>query len=143
MPLPTPEPGRVIHYEYLWRHEYEAGEDEGSKQRPCAIIVAITNEKGKIETIVAPITHRRPVPPSIGIEIPPRIKRHLGLDDEPSWVIATDLNVFEWPGVDLYPVPGDRSDTFDYGLLPPRLFEQIRASVEKAGGISIATRRTT
>lgn len=142
MPLPTPEPGRVIHYEYLWRHEYEAGEEEGSKQRPCAIIVAVTDSEGKTETVVAPITHRRPVPPSIGIEIPPRVKSHLGLDDKPSWVITTDLNTFEWPGPDLYPVPGARR-RFDYGLLPPRLFEQIRASVEKAGGISIATPRTT
>src|SRR3546814_20208097 len=89
MPLPKREPGLVIHDEYLWRHEYEAGEDEGRKQRPCAIIVAVTNEKGKTEIIVAPITHRRPAPPSIGIEIPPRVKRHLGLDEEPSWEIGS------------------------------------------------------
>lgn len=142
MPLPKPEPGLVIHFEYLWRHEHEAGSDQGEKKRPCAIVVAATVESGVVETVVAPITHRRPSPPSKGIEIPLRVKRHLGLDDEPSWVIVTDLNVFEWPGVDIYPVPGSRPGVFDYGFLPPRLFEEIRTAVAAAGGIGIATRRT-
>ena len=44
MPLPRPEPGLVIHYEYLWRYESEET-DRGSKRRPCAIIVAITGSQ--------------------------------------------------------------------------------------------------
>lgn len=141
MPLPRPEPGLVIHYEYLWRHEHEASFSQGEKRRPCAIIVAVTTENGATETVVAPITHRRPTPPSVGIEIPLKVKRHLGLDNAPSWVIVTDLNVFDWPGVDLYPVPGGPPGVFDYGLLPPRLFETIRAAVLVAGGVGMAVCR--
>ncbi len=141
MPLPRPEPGLVIHYEYLWRHESDDGEEVGSKRRPCAVIVAVTGETGEIETVVAPITHREPRPPSEGLEIPPRVKRHLGLDDERSWIIVTDLNVFMWPGFDIYPVPR-RGNTFEYGMLPPLLFDQIRGKINRFGSLKIATRRT-
>jgi hypothetical protein len=34
MPIPTPEPGLVISYAYLWHHEHEAGREEGRKDRP-------------------------------------------------------------------------------------------------------------
>jgi hypothetical protein len=142
MPLPRPEPGLVIHYEYLWRHESEDGADSGSKKRPCAIIVAVTGETGEIETVVAPITHTEPRLPSEGVEIPLRVKRHLGLDDQRSWVIVTDLNVFLWPGVDLYPVPKTPQGTYEYGLLPPRLFDQIRQRIIQIGSTKRATRRT-
>lgn len=142
MPLPRPEPGLVIHYEYLWRHEHEAGDEQGSKRRPCAIVVATADETGRRETVVAPITHREPQPPALGVEIPLKVKRHLGLDDERSWVIVTDLNVFEWPGPDIYPVPNTVPATFEYGFLPPILFEKIRKAIAAAGGFQSATRRT-
>lgn len=141
MPLPRPEPGLVVHYEYLWRHEREQGDEEGAKRRPCAIIIAVTGETGETETIVAPITHSEPRPPSEGIEVPPRVKRYLGLDDQRSWVIVTDLNVFIWPGVDIYPVPRSPSGTYEYGHLPPRLFEQIRTRIDQIGSMKAATRR--
>lgn len=51
-----------------------------------ATIVAVRHESGAIEVVVAPITHLEPRPPSQGIEIPPKVKHHLGLDDERSWV---------------------------------------------------------
>jgi hypothetical protein len=57
-------------------------------------------------------------------EIPPAIKRHLGLDDQPSWIVLDDFNVFAWPGYDLRPVAGQK-DGYHYGLLPPRMFEGI------------------
>jgi hypothetical protein len=142
MPLPPPEPGLVIHYEYLWRHESEKGEEYGRKCRPCAIVVAVTAESGDIETVVAPITHSEPVPPSEGIEIPRRVKQHLGLDDQRSWVIVTDLNAFIWPGFDIYPVPNNPPGTFAYGYLPPRLFDIIRARIEATGSVKWAIRRS-
>jgi hypothetical protein len=142
MSLPRPEPGLVIHYEYLWRHESGRGEESGAKRRPCAIIVAVTGETGEIETVVAPITHLEPTPPSEGIEIPLRVKKYLGLDEQRSWVIVTDLNVFHWPGIDIYPVPRSPPGTFEYGPLPPKLFDQIRARIVEIGSLSAATRRT-
>lgn len=142
MPLPRPEPGLVIHYEYLWEHESRQGQETGAKQRPCAIIIAVTGETGEIETVVAPITHLEPQSPAEGIEIPPRVKKHLGLDDKRSWVIVTDLNVFKWPGVDIYPVPRSGPGAYDYGFLPPALFDRIRARIDEIGSRKAATRRT-
>lgn len=125
MPLPKPEPGLVIAYEYLWRHEHEAGRHQGSNVRPCAIIVAVEKRAGTTEVVVAPITHLEPMPPSEGMEIPLKVKQHLGLDDERSWIIVTDLNAFVWPGYDVRPVPNSASGEFAYGFLPPKLHAAV------------------
>lgn len=129
MPLPNPEPGLVVCYEFLWSHEHDDGEESGLKKRPCAIILAAETERGQTCVTVAPITHRNPREAIEGVEIPPKVKAHLGLDTARSWIIATELNTFVWPGYDLYPVPGGRPGQFDYGFLPPRLFDQVKARI--------------
>lgn len=60
MSLPAPHPGLVIRYAYLWKWEYEAGREEGSKDRPCAIIMAVTDDEGESQVLVLPITHSPP-----------------------------------------------------------------------------------
>lgn len=129
MPLPAPEPGLVICYEFLWGYEADAGHDTDMKRRPCAIVVASETRKGQVCVTVAPITHREPRHPAEAILIPPRVKAHLGLDAQASWVVLNQLNRFVWPGLDLHPVPGGRPGQFDYGFLPPRLFERIRQGI--------------
>ncbi|MGH6974159.1 MAG: growth inhibitor PemK [Stellaceae bacterium] len=129
MPLPRPEPGLVVCYEFLWRDEARSGLEYGQKQRPCAIIVAVTDSTGKTETIVAPITHTPPTAPSEGIEILSAIKSHLGLDAAPAWAIVTDLNRFIWPGFDLSPIPGRKPPRYAYGMLPPRFFDRIKRRI--------------
>jgi len=42
--------------------------------------------------------------PNVAVEIPLRVKEHLGLDSECSWVIPEEVNVFTWPGFDLRPI---------------------------------------
>ncbi len=73
---------------------------------------------------VAPVTHSPPDNPRVSLELPQAVKRHLGLDDDRSWIILDEVNEFTWPGFDLRPVPGAR-DTFVYGFLPPRLFSAL------------------
>ncbi len=124
MALPEPECGLVISYSYLWRNEYQAGKNEGLKNRPCAIILIVKNENDSRTVTVAPITHTRPINPAVAIEIPTKVKRHLGLDGERSWIILDDFNEFLWPGYDLRPLPG-KAGTYDYGFLPPVLFKQM------------------
>src|SRR3954452_19585873 len=141
MPLPRPTPGLVIHYEYLWRYEVDNGNESGDKVRPCALVIAVSSVSGDITTVVAPITHRILTPPSEGIEIPRRVKQSLGLDQHRSWIIVTDLNEFIWPGLDIYPVPNSPPGTFDYGFLPPLLFDQIRSRILEIGALSSATIR--
>lgn len=123
--LPTPHPGLVIRYAYLWKREYEAGRDEGSKDRPCAIVMAVIDDEGESQVLVLPITHTPPYDDADAVEIPRVTKQRLGLDGERSWVVITEVNEFIWPGPDLRPVPGG-DGSIAYGVLPPRLFEAVR-----------------
>jgi hypothetical protein len=129
MPLPTPEPGLVVCYEFLWSRERQAGHEQGEKKRPSVVVIKTRTEAGQISVTVAPITHRSPRAGTHAIEIPPKVKQHLGLDGQRSWIVHDELNEFIWPGFDLYPVPGGRPGQFDYGFLPPALFEQIIKSI--------------
>ncbi len=72
--------------------------------------------------VVLPITHSPPADPASAVEIPAAIKRHLGLDDERSWIVVAEGNEFDWPGYDIRKI--GRSDRYDYGL-PPRFFKDV------------------
>ncbi|HLJ63917.1 MAG TPA: hypothetical protein VKT70_07420 [Stellaceae bacterium] len=142
MPLPNPEPGLVISYAYLWHHEHEAGQEEGSKDRPSVVVLAIEREAdGATIVTVLPITHRPQSDPASAVEIPAPVKRHLGLDDDRSWVVVSEGNEFLWPGYDLRKLP--HSNQYNHGFLPPRFFNQVlRAFVgfHRRGKRSIASR---
>ncbi|HRO48928.1 MAG TPA: hypothetical protein PLW75_02205 [Hyphomicrobium sp.] len=123
MSLPDPEPGLVINYSYLWHHEHLAGHEEGTKDRPSVIVLAIDEPStGEPVVTVLPITHSEPEEGE-GIEIPQPVKRALGLDAERSWVIVSEGNDFLWPGYDLR--KNRKSNSYAYGLLPPRFFNKI------------------
>jgi hypothetical protein len=76
--FPVPIPGLVIRYSYLWRREHLRGQEEGLKDRPCAVLLAIANEAGDPNVIALPIAHTRPSDPAHGVEIPTATKRRLG-----------------------------------------------------------------
>ena len=125
MPLPIPEPGLVIPYAYLWRHEYRNGQEEGRKVRPSVIVLAVQNPKdGVARVTVAPITHTPPTKDGEAVELPQRVKKALGLDDDRSWIVLDEVNQFSWPGYDLRPVPGSK-DRFAYGFIPPKLYDTV------------------
>jgi len=118
--LPTPEPGLVIRYSFLFS-------DDTEKDRPAVIVLTALNDAGKKIVIVLPITH---TPPAKGaetdsLELPPAIKRHLNLDDGRSWIRLTEANRFEWPGFDLREVGVGKAA---YGFLPPRFFDQVKTA---------------
>lgn len=142
MPLPTPEPGLVIGYAYLWRHEALRGQDHGVKDRPCVIVLSVRDVGGQTVVTVAPITHSPPDRPELAVEIPTGTKRRLGLDEARSWVVVGDLNQFVWPGVDLRPTRRGGRD-YAYGLLPGALYRQVRERVvalAKAGRVRLTGR---
>ncbi len=126
MPLPDPTPGLVISYAYLWHEEAGRGLEEGRKDRPCVVVLSSVLEEHGIVATVAPITHVRPKDPQAAVELPAGTKRRLGLDDERSWVIVSEVNRFRWPGPDLRPIAGTDPQRFSYGLLPAKLFLRIR-----------------
>ncbi|MGC1408947.1 MAG: hypothetical protein WA864_08415 [Acetobacteraceae bacterium] len=126
MPFPDPVPGLVIRYGYLWASEYARGQEEGVKDRPCAVILVTEDDAGERMVTVLPITHSIPADPGLAVEIPAAVKLRLRLDDDRSWVVLTEANRFIWPGPDLRPAtPGDQMSVA-YGSLPYALFEQIK-----------------
>lgn len=76
----------MIGYSYLWAREHSQGAEEGIKDRPCAIVAARQIIEGREVVTVLPITRAPPANPEDAVEIPPLVKRHLGLDDLPSWI---------------------------------------------------------
>lgn len=106
MTWPAPQPGLVVRYSYLWKREAEAGRDEGVKDRPCAIVVAIEGGADHTRVLVLPVTHAPPQLLDEGIEIPQPTKLRLGLDSERSWIMVSEANDFIWPGPDLCFLPG-------------------------------------
>jgi hypothetical protein len=124
--FPEPYAGLVIRYSYLWKREHEQGREEGVKDRPCAVVLVVTDDDGETEVLVVPITHTPPSDPNSAVEIPLETKKRLGLDAERSWIVITEANEFVWPGPDLRPLPGKDASTVAYGPLPPRLFAQVR-----------------
>ena len=59
--------------------------------------------------------------------MPGAVKRHLGLDSDPSWIITTEVNRFIWPGPDIR--PAGNSDTPFYGPIPAKLFSQVKQQI--------------
>jgi hypothetical protein len=125
--LPKPLPGLVIRYNYLWSRDAAQGRDEGSKERPAAIVMAIDAPGSSMARVyVLPITHSAPAKGTEAMEIPAAVCRSAGLDTARSWVILSEFNEFVWPGFDLAVVPGRTPRTFAYGFLTPGFFISLR-----------------
>lgn len=125
MPLPRPEPGLVIRYDYLWLTDSGAARAAG-KERPACLVATLDDEADPGLVLILPITHSPPRGGTAGVEIPFQVGRKLGLDDGRSWIVISEANVDFWPNAGLAPVPGRRG-VFAYGFLPPTLFETVRS----------------
>lgn len=124
-----PEVGDVLSFWYLWRHEFEAGEESGRKARPCVVVVAVARGPEITRVAVAPITHAPPAIDRTSVELPTIVKAHLKLDDDaPSWIICHELNEFNWPGYDLAKLKG----RLLIGRLPHRVLQKVRVAVFEA-----------
>ena len=130
MPLPkTPVPGMIVRYSFLWSSEAAAGATEGRKDRPCVLVTAVRRSvDGRFRVRVLPITHAA-TEPARSVAIPPRVKRHLGLDDDASWIVLDEVNEFVWPGVDLRPISRSKPGVWTFGILPSEIFDEIRTKL--------------
>ena len=143
MKKPAPEVGLVIRYDFLSSHERDRARAAGAKERPCVIVTAVVREAdGRRDILVAPITHAPPRPDTAALEIPARVARHLGLDDERGFIIADEANSLSWDDPGIVPaVPGKR---WAYGRLPKALYEAVRAAMldrVQAGRLKSANRK--
>jgi len=138
---PTPVPGLVVRYNYLWDKEKSQGLSTGSKDRPCAIILYHSKNN---DTIVVPITHS---PPEMGeedlsLEVPAELRDKLGLDEQTNWIRLSEVNRFEWPGSHLRTLPSN-PNRYDYGMIPPEFFEEIKTRLRETmmrGRVALAKR---
>jgi hypothetical protein len=127
----TPFPGMVVRYSFLWSNEARAGETEGRKDRPCVVVTAVRRTPdGRFRIRVLPIAHC-PTEPARSIRVPPKVKRHLGLDADASWIVLDEVNEFVWPGVDLRPVSRLKPGVWTFGVLPTEIFDEIRAKLRQ------------
>ena len=130
--MPEPFPGLVISYSYLWRKDYLAGQEEGVKERPCAIVLSKKLQGDDTVVTVAAITHSEPENPGRAVEIPLKVKEYLNLDSERSWIICTEMNRFIWPGPDIRPIARRGDKKYSYGVLPPRLFSKVTKTLVRS-----------
>lgn len=126
---PTPVPGLVIRYAYLWKQEADRGQVEGRKDRPCVVVVCVEDVEGEKVVTVAPITRSKPARPDLSIEMTEPTRRRLGLGKARNWILATEVNSFYWPGPDLRPTP---SGAYSYGELPAVVFNALKEKVLSA-----------
>jgi len=129
--LPIPKPGLVIRYAYLWEAEARQGREEGTKDRPCAIVLVALREGEHPIVRVLPATHTPPTNPEDALEVPTATKERLGLDGERSWVVLSEANDFIWPGPDLRPLPSAGTGSVAYGFLPPGFMRVLRDRLER------------
>lgn len=128
MAIPPPRNGAVIHYSYLWKHEQEAGLEEGAKDRPAAVVLAHNDSvAGHTVVYVFPVTHSPPDDPAFAVEIPASLKQRLGLDVERSWIVCDEVNRFIWPGFDLRQAPGSSADRWEYGMLSREIYNKTKS----------------
>lgn len=124
--------GQVVLYEYLWAREAESRQRHGRKERPCAVVISITDRNGAVRLFLSPVTHSPPAGSGDAIEIPADVKRRLGLDDAPSWLVVTELNTTLIPAPEFRMTP-DRQWAF--GFLPrallARAVDAVRANAAK------------
>lgn len=119
--MKVPHVGSLIRYAYLWADDAARGQEEGIKDRPCAVVITATDEEGGQVLYVMPVTHSHPRADDLAIELPPATKQRLGLDDEHSWIVTREYNSFTWPGPDIRP---DASGEVVIGMLPATLIER-------------------
>lgn len=124
-----PQIGEVIRHAYLWRNQADRGQTEGAKERPCVVVHKQEERDGSTRLFVIPITHTEPFDIERSVNCPTATKQRLGLDEQSSWIITSELNHFMWPGFDVRPTPDGRPS---YGLLPNtltrRIIEQIKSN---------------
>lgn len=89
-----PKAGDVLRYPYLWARQSRAGETEGRKLRPCAVVLAVTDHTDRTHLRLCAVTTQSPIKGTLAVAVPDTEKRRAGLDAQvPLWVIIDEHNV--------------------------------------------------
>lgn len=133
MALPTPRPGLVVGYDFLFREQADAGQENASKPHPAAIIL-ITKTDVQTRVSLLAISHS---PPRRGeeayhLKLASTECRLMGLDHGDHWINLRDINSFDWPGYDLVPSAPGRS--YVYGTMSRSTFVRVVNALKAAAG---------
>lgn len=118
------------------------GASEGRKDRPTVIVLAARDEDHDTVVYVAPITHVDPCD-ALAVPLSEKVKRRLGMDAAPSWIVTAELNRFVWPGHDLRPISRREPDRFTWGYLPVDVFARVKLNLRaqaRVGRVSTVRR---
>ena len=124
----------------MWAREADHGRDEGSKERPVVVVLATAESATGLRVVVAPVTTKAPMRGDAAVEMPAAVRQHLALGDQPSWIVASEVNSFLWPGPDLRPVRREGDGSPYYGKLPGNLLRKVREVYRQRGGVRITPR---
>jgi hypothetical protein len=91
----APKNGHIVRYAYLWRREFEQGEESGRKARPVCVTVVLPNAPGATRVLLFPITSQPPQTGRAALTIPETELRRTGLAG-PAWIVLDDCNVDLW-----------------------------------------------
>ena len=108
------------------------------------VVVATEKRAHGTQLLVVPVTTRPPRPGDAAVEMPERVRQHLGLGADRCWIVADEYNVFTWPGPDIRPIRRGDDISPRYGAIPGKLFERVRSLMlrEAREGALKETRRT-
>jgi hypothetical protein len=131
MKIPALPPiGHVVAYEYLWASKARTRQD-GEKVYPTALILSTRDELGSTFVYALGISHMRPPEGRRALEVPAKLRHHIGLDARPQWIYTDEVNAFVWPGPDLRPAQWISQrrivgDTCVLGALPEDWFNLVK-----------------
>jgi len=130
VPLPTPEPGLIVSYSYVFQTGTRTV-GGARKNRPCLIVAAFPDRDDPVRTgvLYLPITHTRPGLDDSGIELLADARFAAGLDGSPQWILVSQGNLDTWPE-DIAHLPS-RPGVFAYGFLPPSAFRAVQLAFGK------------
>jgi hypothetical protein len=124
MPTSGLTPGDVIHYPYRWAREAQRRRSaEGSKVRPCGVVVAVAAASGRTHILLAAISSKPPMADQATIAIPEIERRRAGLDaNREAWIYVSEANE-DVEGVSLYLTGDPRLGTFSRAFV-----ERVKAA---------------
>ena len=95
--------GTLVQYQFLWSREASKGQVEGTKRRPCAIILRSPLPSSD-RIFLIPVTTKEPDEKIPALEIPELEARRMGLNEPMRrWIILNEINVDEIPSYVLEP----------------------------------------
>ena len=130
--------GDVFDYPYLWSWQYERGETEGRKERPCCVALVVPLSNGHHSIYILPITTKRPTDTQFYVQIPRMEIQRAGLNrDMEQWVIMSEWNR------DILETSFYMADGVSNGSFSKKFMDQVLTTLKKmlnAENISVVKR---